>query len=92
MEQKQLTPEQQEKIAQLRKQMLRKAAINGAKFGGCILLANLLVSMINVFFVQSDGFQFVGVLVSFMILFNSFSRQAQAERDRIKEELDKILS
>lgn len=91
MKQEKLTEEQDKKLKELRNKYIKKGMVSGLKFGALTFLANLFVAVIDVLFVGSQTFAFVGMFVSFFIIFRSFRLSLSNDHDRLREEVKKIL-
>lgn len=91
MDEKPLTEEQKQKLKKLQRGTALRMAGLSLKFGLSLFLANFVVSIINVFYVQNETFAFIGSLMSAFMIFRSFRLSFAQEHDRVKEEIKKIL-
>lgn len=91
MEEKQLTEEQKQKFAALKKSMFKKMLFLNLKFIATLVLANFVVAIINVTYVQSKEFSLVCTILTCFMSLRSFLSASTKEHDRVKEEIAKIL-
>lgn len=86
-----LNEEQKKQINKLARSHALKSAVIILKRIPVLVLADLLVSAIDVAYVHNQMFSFFGGMVSAFLIFQSAPAELQKERDRVKGELDKIL-
>jgi hypothetical protein len=91
VEKKELTEEQKKKFKKLQRTFALRMAGVGAKFGLTLFLANLVVCLIDVFYVHNQVFTFLGAMISAIFAFRSFRLSLTREHDRVREEVKKIL-
>lgn len=91
MEKKQLTEEQHKKLKKLQQKFSLRMAGVSAKFALTLLGANLVVCMIDAFYVHNQSFAFISAMVSTIFAFRSFRFSLMREHDRVREEVKKIL-
>lgn len=91
MEKKEITEEQKKKFKKLQKSFAFRMAGVGAKFALTLFFANLVVCLIDVFYVHNQTFAFLGGMISAIFAFRSFRLSLTKEHDRVREEVKKIL-
>lgn len=87
-----LTPEQQQKLIKLQKKSMFKTALH--VFGYLVLLSfmNFFAATINALYIQSEDFQFPIAILNAIMIIKLISGFLNSERDRVKEEITKILN
>jgi hypothetical protein len=88
---KDLTKEQKKKIKDLQTKYAFHAVLRGCKFALTLFLADFVISLVNVSFVQNEGFLYLAGMASFIMIFYGLIKQNAKEHDKIKEEVAKIL-
>ncbi len=91
IETKQMTEEQKKKLWSLHCSTMRKQCLIGLKTCGLLFLANIFVILIGLLLLQSQIFIVVGSMLNAIFILPSLGRETRKERDRIKEEVKKIL-
>lgn len=91
MEKKQLTKEQKKALAKLAGQSLVRSLLCGAKYGLILFVVNLIVAIINVKFVQSEGFVIFMTIVNALMVFPHMSREINQNTTITREEIKKVL-
>lgn len=86
-----ITDEQKQKFKKLQRSFAFRMAGVGAKFGLTLLVANFIVCLIDVLYVNNQAFAFLGGMISAIFAFRAFRLSLAKEHDRVKEEVKKIL-
>lgn len=89
---KELTKEQQDQLKQVIKSSRKRGAYLGLKMGVALITSNIFIIMINLFFVNSNTFGFVGGVVNGLMLYHIFKNSFKQEHDRITSDVKKILN
>jgi hypothetical protein len=85
------TQEQDKQLRKLAKKFAFRLALRALKFGSLLFLANLVVSLVNLVYIHSAGFMFIGVVMNTIFLFRTFRHDLTHEHERCKEEAKKIM-
>lgn len=89
---KKLTEDQQKQIKQLSKRTMIRMSIKMSGAFGLLLLSNMIVALLDGMYINSETFVFsASVLNAFMFMY-LFRSGLNAERDRVKEEVENILN
>jgi hypothetical protein len=88
---KELTPEQKQKFKALRKSVIVRGMMNGAKAAALFFIANFAICLVDGVYVHNQLFTFLGAMVTGFMIFGPFQQTLDKEHNRIKEEAKKIL-
>jgi hypothetical protein len=89
---KDLTDEQKVKVKALQKKYIFKSILRGATFALTLFAADFVIAVVNAGFVHNENFVFLAGTVSFVLVFYNLMVQNAKEHDKIKEEVEKILT
>lgn len=86
-----LTEEQKQQLKKLEKSIMSKSLWFGFKTAVLLTLANIPVILLDLLYVHSQPFVFVASCLNIFFIFRFMNREIEKERDRVREEIKKIL-
>jgi hypothetical protein len=91
MEEQKLTEEQIAQLKKLRKREVIFGAKLGLKVSGMYIVASLIITLLDFFYVHSQPFVFVSSFITGIAIFNSMASGLKARRTELEQEIKKIL-
>lgn len=87
----QFNEEQKNKLRALRKSSFRNSAKISMKMFALLLPANAIIVAMDVLWIHSQTFSFVGSMMNAFFICSMTGREMRQERDRVREEVKKIF-